>query len=131
MANRKVAFCSTFYTEKTLEPTKELTSYERRLKRKRSPGRWLHLSSMTCRDFSNKSYDYHDTHFKLSDKGRTYNPASYESQKLKPQNKFQKTELRFIEFQPGKTRADNRKVFSQMTESSVGNYALSEIYQKQ
>ncbi|CAG9311511.1 unnamed protein product [Blepharisma stoltei] len=129
MANRKVAFCTTFYTDKPDELPKEPTGYERRLRRKRSPGRWLHLSTMTCRDFSKDSYDYRDAQFQLSDKGRTYNPATFEKKLFAPKNKFQKTEFRKIELAPGKLSNQNKKVFRNMTESSMGTFTNSETFQ--
>ena len=99
MAYTKFAFASTFKTDVPDPRPTPVNPYQQKLRTKREPGRWLGLSSMTCRDFSKFSYDYRDGAPDLSDRGRFYRYNAIEKPKLIPdRTKLNKTELRFVPF---------------------------------
>mmetsp|Transcript_20853 Transcript_20853/g.38704 ORF Transcript_20853/g.38704 Transcript_20853/m.38704 type:complete len:146 (+) Transcript_20853:1-438(+) len=115
----KVAFLTSFKPSTPDPPAPKSDSYEKRLRRKRSPGRWQHLTTLTCRDFTKDTYDYRDTAPHLYDRGRFYKPCTAEANVIvERKDRFSRTELRHLNFSPGKLRADNRTVFPSQTVSS-------------
>lgn len=115
----KIAFASTFKPLVSDPILPKPNTYEKRCRRKRSPGRWQHLSTLSCRDFTKVTYDYRDTAPHLADRGRFYKPCTAETAVLRERNdKFSKTELRHLNFSPGKLRAECRTIFPAQTVSS-------------
>jgi len=111
MAIRKVGFQTTYYTDKPDPVVPEKSVYERKPPKKRPKGRWLHLSSMSCRDFSKDTFDYKDLSFKLSDQGRTYQLSRCNLPTSKKQFKQ-------FNFKPPKLHFETRSVNLPMRQSS-------------
>ena len=119
MSYKKVAFLGTFKTDRPDPKPKEVSVYQMKKSKKIASAKWMHVSSLSCRDFSKNSYDYRDQHFVLSDEGITYELPPHLKAIYQKHNDFQKTEFRKIPLKPGKLRNEHKKTFRNMTESSL------------
>lgn len=125
----QVAFFVTYRPTKPDPPPPKASPYEKRLRQKRSPGRWQKVTSLSCRDFTKNTYDYRDTAPHLADRGRFYKPCTAEANVIPARkDKFSTTQLRHLNFTPGKLQSEHRKVFPEQTVSSWTQ--LSENFQE-
>lgn len=125
MSFKKVAFLTTFAAD-TPDPEPEKASvYQKKKPTKVPSAAWMHMSTLSCRDFTKNTYNYRDMHFSLADEGITYSLPPHLSQVYKKTDNFQKTEFRKLPLKPGKFSSDKRKVFRNMSESSMKAYTLT------
>jgi hypothetical protein len=149
MATTKVAFLST-WKNKNLKPPKQENPFEEKNRRKRSPGRWLGLSAMSCRDFTKNKCDYRDGAPDLSDRGRFFpfnqhdkplfhRPIKFEERKgrTKAQRELalktateMKGELRHLKFKKHPYYSYNKSVRRDMTASSAAELYGAERHQQ-
>ena len=119
MSYKKVAFFSTFTTDKPDPQPEPVSVYQRKPQKTEVPDIWVHMSAMTCRDFSKNTYSYRDKHFSLTEEGITYELPPHLRGIYEKNNQFQRTEFRKLPLKPGKLRNQNKKTFRYMSASSL------------